>query len=74
MSKPRPRWDKQASQPVGTRVTRSSTTKASETQLLQPQASGPSPDRVQPRKQTDSVLAQGLSQMTMSGQEAHPAR
>ncbi|XP_062317099.1 NAD-dependent protein deacetylase sirtuin-3 isoform X1 [Osmerus eperlanus] len=74
MSKPRPRWDQQASQPVVTRVTRSSSTKASETQLLQPQASGPSPDRVQPRKQTDSVLAQGLSQMTMSGQEAHPAR
>lgn len=74
MSKPRPSWDQGASQPAVTRVTRSSTTQARQKEQLQPQAFGPSPPGTQPKKQTDSALAQGLSLMTVSGQDAPPAR
>lgn len=56
--------------PIPTRVTRSSTTQARKVHTIQPENSSPSTPGTQQKKQTDSALAQNLSQMSVTGQEA----
>lgn len=72
MNKSRPGGDKKASQAPLTRVTRSSSSQARHTDPVKPQDSGPGPYGKQRKKQTDSALAQDLSQMSVSGQEVLP--
>uniref|UniRef100_A0A3Q0REA1 Si:dkey-103i16.6 n=1 Tax=Amphilophus citrinellus TaxID=61819 RepID=A0A3Q0REA1_AMPCI len=67
MNRSRSSWDKKASHPPVTRITRSS--QARNANHAEPQDSGPSPYGKQRRKQT---LAQNLSQMSVSGQDALP--
>ncbi|XP_041852455.1 NAD-dependent protein deacetylase sirtuin-3 isoform X2 [Melanotaenia boesemani] len=61
------------SQPTVTRITRSSSSQAKHTNPTEPQESVPGPYRKQRRKQTDSVLVQDLSQMSVSGQVFSPS-
>ncbi|XP_029908787.1 NAD-dependent protein deacetylase sirtuin-3 [Myripristis murdjan] len=72
MNKSRPGGDKKASQVPLTRVTRSSSSQARHTDPVKPQDAGPGPYGKQRKKQTDSALAQDLSQMSVSGQEVLP--
>uniref|UniRef100_A0A3Q3GL69 Si:dkey-103i16.6 n=1 Tax=Labrus bergylta TaxID=56723 RepID=A0A3Q3GL69_9LABR len=69
-----PPWDKKVSQPAVTRITRSSNSQGRhaippETQHPGP-GPGPGPYGKQRKKQTDSALAQDLSQMSVSGLDA----
>ncbi|XP_004553451.1 NAD-dependent protein deacetylase sirtuin-3-like isoform X2 [Maylandia zebra] len=68
MNRSRSSWDKKTSQASVTRITRSS--QARHTNHIEPPDSGPSLYGKQRRKQTDSALAQNLSQMSVSGQDA----
>ncbi|KAM4618948.1 NAD-dependent protein deacetylase sirtuin-3 [Polymixia lowei] len=72
MNKPRASLDKKATQPPLTRITRSSSSQARQTNLVEPQDSGPGQYGKQRRKQTDSALLQDLSQMSVSGQDVLP--
>ncbi|KAI1905438.1 hypothetical protein AGOR_G00016180 [Albula goreensis] len=72
MSKARPSWDKRASQPGLPRVTRSSSSQARQAESPGPQdAAGAGPAWGKP---SDSALAQDLSLMSVSEQEATAAR
>ncbi|XP_008303106.1 NAD-dependent protein deacetylase sirtuin-3 [Stegastes partitus] len=71
MNRSRSSFDKKAAQPPVTRLTRSSQVR--HTSPAEPHDSGPDPYGKQRRKQTDSALAQNLSQMSVSGQDAAPA-
>ncbi|XP_059190535.1 NAD-dependent protein deacetylase sirtuin-3, mitochondrial [Centropristis striata] len=72
MNRSRSSWDKKASQPLVTRMTRSSSSQVRHTDPAETQDSGPGPYGKQRKKQTDSALAQDLSQMSVSGQDALP--
>ncbi|XP_071393811.1 NAD-dependent protein deacetylase sirtuin-3 isoform X1 [Centroberyx affinis] len=73
MNKSRTSGDKKSSQPPLSRITRSSSSQAGQSDPARPQHSGPGPYGKQRRKQTDSALAQDLSQMSVSGQDILPA-
>lgn len=68
MNRSRSSWDKKKTQPAVTRITRSSQTR--HTEPAEPHESAPGPYGKQRRKQADSALAQDLSQMSVSGQDA----
>ncbi|XP_070686332.1 NAD-dependent protein deacetylase sirtuin-3 [Pempheris klunzingeri] len=72
MNRSRSSWDKKGPQPPVTRITRSSSSQARHTDPAGTQDSGPGPYGKQRKKQTDSALAQDLSQMSVSGQDALP--
>ncbi|KAG8012553.1 NAD-dependent protein deacetylase sirtuin-3 [Nibea albiflora] len=73
MNRSRSSWDKKAPQPPGTRITRSSSSQARHTDPAETYDSGPGTYGKQRKKQTDSALAQDLSQMSVSGQDGLPA-
>lgn len=75
MNKSRPGWDKRASQTSVTRITRSSCSQPKNLDPTEnrPENLGPGSYGKQKRKQTDSALAQDLSQMSVSGQDPLPA-
>lgn len=72
MNRSRSSWDKKAPQPPVTRLTRSSSSQARHSDPAELQDTGPSPYGKQRKKQTDSALAQDLSQMSVSGQDGVP--
>uniref|UniRef100_UPI0037E764C5 NAD-dependent protein deacetylase sirtuin-3 n=1 Tax=Semicossyphus pulcher TaxID=241346 RepID=UPI0037E764C5 len=72
MNKSRSNWDKKASQPTVTRITRSSSSQSRHPDPEETQDPGPGPYGKQRKKQTDSALAQDLSQMSVSGQDGLP--
>ncbi|XP_044049881.1 NAD-dependent protein deacetylase sirtuin-3 [Siniperca chuatsi] len=72
MNRSRSSWDKKAPQPPVTRITRSSSSQARHNDPAESQDSGPGPYGKQRKKQTDSALAQDLSQMSVSGQDGLP--
>ncbi|XP_034735820.1 SIRT1 domain-containing protein isoform X2 [Etheostoma cragini] len=72
MNRSRSSWNKKASQPPVTRMTRSSSSQTRPTDPTESQDSGTGPYGKQRRKQTDSALAQDLSQMSVSGLDALP--
>ncbi|CAJ1056955.1 SIRT1 domain-containing protein [Xyrichtys novacula] len=72
MSKSRSSWDKKASQPPVTRITRSSSSQARQPDPTETQDPGVGPYGKQRKKQTDSALAKDLSQMSVSGQDSFP--
>lgn len=74
MNRSRSSWDKKAPQPPVTRITRSSSSQARHTDPAETKDSGPGIYGKQRKKQTDSALAQDLSQMSVSGQDGLPAR
>ncbi|KAM9854964.1 NAD-dependent protein deacetylase sirtuin-3 [Aulostomus maculatus] len=73
MNRTRSSWDRKFPQRPVSRVTRSSSSQARPAHPAEAQDSGPSPYGKQRRKQTDSALAQDLSQMSVSGQGWLPA-
>lgn len=70
MNRTRSSWDKMAAHPPVTRVTRSSSSQTRHSSPPEPQDSGPGLYGKQRRKQTDSALAQDLSQMSVNGWDA----
>ncbi|XP_074533677.1 NAD-dependent protein deacetylase sirtuin-3 isoform X1 [Halichoeres trimaculatus] len=72
MNKSRSSCDKRASQPSVTRITRSSSSQARNLDPAENHSIGPGPCGKQKRKQTDSALAQDLSQMSVSRQDPLP--
>ena len=72
MNRSRSSWDKKAAQPPVTRLTRSTQTRQSDP--TETQESGPGLYGKQRKKQTDSALAQDLSQMSVSGQDGLSTR
>ncbi|XP_034540941.1 SIRT1 domain-containing protein [Notolabrus celidotus] len=73
MNKSRSSWDKKASQPAVTRITRSSSSQARHPDPAETQDPGPGSYGKQRKKQTDSALAQDLSLMSVSRQDSLPA-
>lgn len=74
MNRSRSSWDNKALHSPVIRITRSSGSQARHTDPTETLESGPGPYRKQRKKQTDSVLAQDLSQMSVSGLDSLPAR
>lgn len=74
MNRSRSSWDKKAPQQPVTRITRSSSSQARHSSPAESQDSGPGLYGKQRKKQTDSALAQDLSQMSVSAQHVLPAR
>ncbi|XP_054475622.1 NAD-dependent protein deacetylase sirtuin-3 [Anoplopoma fimbria] len=72
MNRSRSSWDKKVPQSPVTRMTRSSSSQTSNTNPAETQDAGPGPYGKQRRKQTDSALAQDLSQMSVSRQDSLP--
>uniref|UniRef100_A0A3Q3X9Z3 Deacetylase sirtuin-type domain-containing protein n=1 Tax=Mola mola TaxID=94237 RepID=A0A3Q3X9Z3_MOLML len=70
MNRSRASWDKKAPQSTGARITRSS--QARQADPTESPESGPGPYGKQRKKQTDSALAQDLSQMSVSGWDGLP--
>lgn len=74
MNRSRSSWDKTKPQPPVTRLTRSSSSQARHCDPAELQDSEPGLYGKQRKKQTDSALAQDLSQMSVSGQDAVATR
>lgn len=75
MNRSRSSCDKKAAQPPVTRLTRSSSsTQSRQSDPTETQESGPGLYGKQRKKQTDSALAQDLSQMSVSGQDSLSTR
>ncbi|XP_026220920.1 SIRT1 domain-containing protein [Anabas testudineus] len=72
MNRSRSSWDKKAPQHPVTRITRSSSSQARHNNPAESQDSEPGLYGKQRKKQTDSALAQDLSQMSVSGQHIVP--
>ncbi|XP_041651300.1 NAD-dependent protein deacetylase sirtuin-3 [Cheilinus undulatus] len=73
MNKSRSSWDKVSHTPVS-RITRSSSTQARHVGPTESKDPGPGTYGKQRKKQTDSALAQDLSQMSVSGQDARQGK
>lgn len=74
MNRSRSSWDNKALHSPVTRITRSSSSQVRHTESTETLESRPGPYGKQRKKQTDSVLAQDLSQMSVSGPDSLPAR
>ncbi|KAM7414354.1 hypothetical protein PAMA_019257 [Pampus argenteus] len=70
MNRSRSSWDKKAPQPPVTRLTRSSSSQTRHSDSAELQDSGTGPYGKQRKRQTDSALAQDLSQMSVSAQDS----
>lgn len=74
MNRPRSSWNKKDPQSTVTRITRSSSSQVRHTDSAEALQSGPGLYGKQRKKQTDSALAQDLSQMSVSGLAGLPTR
>ncbi|XP_075945027.1 NAD-dependent protein deacetylase sirtuin-3 isoform X1 [Anarhichas minor] len=72
MNRSKSSWDQKVHQSPVTRMTRSSSSQTRHTDPAETQDAGPGPYGKLRRKQTDSALAQDLSQMSVSRQDSLP--